>query len=205
MHVIVGVFACIVKEGMRDVNEPDDVEAVRRVLEGDPDAYRWIVHRYQDLFFDLGLRMTGIPADAEDLAPAALLRAYRSLASYDRSRSFRNWAYSVALNVIRNHLRRRRVIRLLSLDWVSAELPSPETPPSGEALLARIEAALPDLPLALREAFVLYHFHDKRGGEVAEALGISRTAANVRLCRARRALAARLELDSPRAGEDITV
>ncbi|MBI5595595.1 MAG: RNA polymerase sigma factor [Elusimicrobia bacterium] len=190
---------------MSDEKEPDDSEAVRRVLEGDLDAYRWIVRRYQDLFYDLALRMTGIPADAEDLAQAALLRAYRSLATYDRSRSFRNWAYSVALNTIRNHLRRGQVLRLLSLEWLSTEVASPEPLPSGETLLARIEAALPSLPVSLREAFVLHHFHEKSAPEVAEALGISRSAAHVRLFRARRALAARLGIEPSRSGEDAPV
>lgn len=181
----------------------EDSQLVLAARDGDAQSYGLLVRKYQGPLFNLALRMTGNAQDAEDLAQAGFIKIYENLGGYDGRRSFRNWAYTIVLNNVRNNLRRKGLIKFLSLDSFTDPLgqpmqiadgaPNAEDKARGNELMRAVEANLLELPPALREAFVLFHFHNNSAGDIAALTGSSANAVSIRLHRARAFLAKRLD------------
>jgi RNA polymerase sigma-70 factor (ECF subfamily) len=174
-----------------------DLEAIRDALSGQEDAFRRLVDKYGDSIYNLAFRMTGNAADAEDLAQDAFLQAYAKLRDFRVGMRFHPWLYTIALNLCRNHLRRKAIVKWIP--WSSGEegraamdvrcaAPDPE-----EALLEgeaeeRLQKALAALPLKYREIFLLRQAQELSYEEIAEITGLPMGTVEVRLYRARRLL-----------------
>ena len=83
---------------------------VRLALAADLDAaFPALVEAESGRLYGMGLRLTGRPADAEDLAQDALVRAYRALAGWESERiralAVRPWLASILVNLARNRAR----------------------------------------------------------------------------------------------------
>lgn len=85
-----------------------DIAAVEAVLDGDDEAFEQLVLRYQKPILGLILRMCGDPGEAPDIAQKVFLKTYSKLRTFKRRSSFKTWLYSIAMNLCRNELRRRK-------------------------------------------------------------------------------------------------
>jgi RNA polymerase sigma-70 factor (ECF subfamily) len=161
-------------------------------------AFDAIVETYSARIHTLLLRLLRDREEAEDLAQEAFVRAYRGLASYDRTRSLRNWLYAIATNVGLNGLRTRyRRLPSMSTLELDPDLPrtdmvDPRQDVRRDAMNAelreRLAAVLDRLP---PRSAALVHLHYREGLSIAEAadmLGMTEGAAKVALHRARKNL-----------------
>jgi len=190
--------------------DADDLEAIRRVLAGDPNAFRALVDKYGGSILSLTYRMTGSRDDAEDLAQDAFLQAFSRLADFRVGARFHPWLYTIALNLCRNHLRRRTLVKWMSLQPTRTEdrstpLDPPERSPDPETALldqeaeARLQSAIEGLPLKYREVFLLRQSQELSYEEIAEITGLPLGTVEVRLFRARKRLLAALGGDTTKA------
>jgi RNA polymerase sigma-70 factor (ECF subfamily) len=168
------------------MSDNDDSLLVARCLDGDTDAFRPLVERYQRLLFSVALRMLGDREEAADAAQNAFVRAYEKLASYDRDRKFFSWLYRILVNECLNVRRARRVQVPLDPDMVApgSPLDSLET----AERRARVQAAVARLPREQREVIVLRHFADLSYREIADALELPEKTVKSRLYDARQQL-----------------
>ena len=171
------------------------MEAARR---GDRDAFNELVRStYRDIY-SLAYRLTGNRDDAADVVQDAYVRAYRAIRRFRGDSSFSTWMYRITSNCASTHLSRRTRQRTEEL---SDEVPivdlRPEQDPSlrAEAAILRhhIDRAIRALPERLRQVVVLRDLHDLSHSEIAAELGITTSAAKVRLHRARQRLRAVLQ------------
>lgn len=138
----------------------DEQEVVRRVLAGDREAFRLVVLRHQRVLIELVYRQTGDRAGSEDMVQETFLRAYEALDRFDPRYRLSTWLSRIALNVARDHGRRRGV-RDASQEQVAALQRDVVREPAPEHAAARAEAkesvtqALLALPPAQRELVVL--------------------------------------------------
>lgn len=174
------------------------MEAARR---GDRDAFNELVRStYRDIYA-LAYRLTGNPDDAGDVVQDAYVRAYRAIRRFRGDSSFSTWMYRITSNCASTHLSRRTRQRTeeLSDDVPIVDL-RPEQDPSlrAEAAVLRhhIDRAIRTLPDRLRQVVVLRDLHDLSHSEIAAELGITTSAAKVRLHRARQRLRAVLQRTS---------
>jgi RNA polymerase sigma-70 factor, ECF subfamily len=184
----------------------DDLEAIRRVLAGDEDAFRRLVDKYGDSIFNLAYRMTGNAMDAEDVAQDAFLQAYARLADFRVGARFHPWLYTIALNLCRNHLRRRGLLKWVPLlarrDSGHPDIDVPERRPDPERTLLdreaddRLQAAVDALPLKYREVFLLRQSQELSYEEIAQITGLPLGTVEVRLFRARKKLVQALGPDA---------
>ena len=166
------------------------MEAARR---GDRNAFNDLVRStYRDIY-SLAYRLTGNREDAGDVVQDAYVRAYRAIRRFRGDSSFSTWMYRITSNCASTHLSRRTRQRTeeLSSDAPIVDL-RPEQDPGlrAEAAVLRhhIDRAIRSLPERLRQVVVLRDLHDLSHSEIAAELGITTSAAKVRLHRARQRL-----------------
>jgi RNA polymerase sigma-70 factor (ECF subfamily) len=157
-----------------------DEERLRAALARDLDAgFADLVRTHGDVVHSVARNLAPRPADAEDLAADALLRAYRALRNYDDRRiatlSVRPWLLTILRNAARNAARDadRRPGPPPAFDPVDE--PDATAGPADLAERAdtrrELGAALSGLPEVQRTAVVLRHVVGLPTGEVAEVLG----------------------------------
>jgi len=195
---------------------PTDAALLARAAAGDDAAFAALVGPHQRTVFRHCYRMLGSGADAEDATQDTLERAWRRLATYDGSGPFGAWLQRIATNICLDGLRAKRTrIGPASygppmapgmtpgppdpeLAWVEpvsdAELngtgdPQDEVVRREEISLAFV-AALQRLAPRQRAALLLHDVLAFTHAEVAEVLGVSTTAVNSLLSRARESVRA---------------
>ncbi|MCB9437583.1 MAG: sigma-70 family RNA polymerase sigma factor [Anaerolineales bacterium] len=182
---------------MADVSAEQDL--IQQALAGDVDAFGELVRLYEQPVFNLTYRMLGDGQEAEDAAQEAFIRAYSNLRSYDTSRSFKTWLFSIASNHCIDRLRKRR------LTWVSIDEPLPPHPAlvsdqfDPERSLVNqersqlVQAMLSDLAPDYRAAVIMRYWYDMSYADIASALETTESAIKSRLFRARQMLADKLD------------
>jgi len=86
----------------------EDVEAVVRCLEGEKDAFEFLVRKYQAPLLALGANILGDLEEARDVTQDIFFLAFLKLGDFDRSRSFKNWLYAIAVHKCIDRRRRLR-------------------------------------------------------------------------------------------------
>ena len=153
------------------------------------DLYR----RHGSEVYRYALAVLGNHADAEDVTQTTFLNAYRSLEQGVRPRKPANWLLTIASNAIKERFRHdssrpRQVV----LDDRIADRGSDDTESAGPTV-GEILTALSRIPPQQRQAIVLREFEGRSYNEIAEILGVTVSALETLLFRARRSLAEELE------------
>lgn len=178
-----------------------DREALEQTAVGDAEAFRRLVERHQDRLMRLCQGFLGDPEEARDAVQEVFLKAYRKAGTFRPRGRVYTWLYRIAVNHCLNRLRRRKVVRFLSLtgardegaeekpDFDPADPgPGPEERLDARQRWARTREALDALPEGQRAALVLAKLEGLSQREVAEVLEISEGAVEGRLFRAMRKL-----------------
>lgn len=72
--------------------------AIRRVLDGETEAFREVVSRFRDRAYSLSLSILKDPERAREAAQRGMIRVYTRLGSFRMEASFRTWFYRIVLN-----------------------------------------------------------------------------------------------------------
>ena len=182
-------------DAVRD--QPDDraieeAGLLSRLARSDPSVLDDIVTAYQGRISRLVYRLLGWDDDAEDVVQDVFLAAFKSLKAFRGQSTLATWLTAIAVNRCRTY-RRKRLLRLRSLGRLFAQSPARTSKPADDASLqqetfAQVQRAMKSLPARLREAAVLRYLEEMPIGEIANVLGVSRNAVEVRLHRARNRL-----------------
>jgi len=184
--------------------EESDLVLVKRVQRGDKTAFDLLVRKYQHKVVKLVLRYVRNPAEAEDIAQEAFIKAYRALPQFRGDSAFYTWMYRIAINTAKNSLASRdRSPIAYDLDLTDPEeshsvqtrLQDPDTP-EGMALTEEIRgivnSAIESLPEELKTAIVLRELDGLSYEEIAAAMECPVGTVRSRIFRAREAIDKRL-------------
>jgi RNA polymerase sigma-70 factor (ECF subfamily) len=182
------------------VNPPKDSEIVRRIFQGETNAFALLLDRYKDHALKIIKRR--IPAkDIEDIAQEVFVRAYQSLPGFDPESHFKKWLSVIAVRTCCDYWRkgyRTQESPMSSLserhsEWLEAVISSESTASVDEK--ARQEEAKEVLAWALarlsaedRMVMEMVYLEGMSGSEAAELMGWSITNVKVRAFRARKRL-----------------
>ncbi|HDR00338.1 MAG TPA: RNA polymerase sigma factor [candidate division WOR-3 bacterium] len=171
----------------------DDRELVRAAQAGGLSAFEELVRRHQRPLFGYLYRMCGNPAEAEELAQQAFVRAWGGIGRFRGEASFKTWLYRIATNLCINRATRRKPTVELP-----ESLPAPEASEPAESYararrVAAVRAALEQLPADQRAALVLVEYEEMSYREAARALRRSVRAVDSLIFRARQNLRRLLE------------
>ncbi|HPD50174.1 MAG TPA: sigma-70 family RNA polymerase sigma factor [Smithellaceae bacterium] len=90
------------------MDEAQETQIVARILEGDRQAFALLVEEYKFPIYNLAYRMTGDMQDAADVTQDIFIRAYTYLWRYNPKKKFFTWLYTIALNTIKNHIKKNK-------------------------------------------------------------------------------------------------
>jgi RNA polymerase sigma-70 factor (ECF subfamily) len=164
---------------------------------------------YARLLHSTALRLTGNPADAEDLVQETYAKAYAGFGSFQQGTNLRAWLYRIQANTFygtcRTRSRRPRELPLeAALESAAAERTAVANSAEDTALARMpdlaLKQALRELPSYLSTTVYLADAEGYQYAEIAEITGVPLGTVMSRLHRGRKRLRARLAGDQPPAG-----
>lgn len=169
-------------------------ETLAAARDGDRDALASLYREHSEMVYGAALGLLKNPVDAEDVLQDVFVGLPEALDTFEGRGSFEGWLKRIAVRTALMKLRRRSGREETSLEDAP---PVRSAEASPEATLSRIDLrrALEHLSEALHKVFVLHEVLGYTHDECAEMLGISTSASQVRLHRARKQLRTILETE----------
>ncbi len=171
-----------------------DEELILRFQDGDEQAYTELVHRYRDRLMSFVFRFIGEMEKAEDIVQDTLLKLYTHRHYYRNIAKFSTWIYTIAGNLAKTELRRKKRHRVTNLSQMGTEeseyiLPSvePETGETAQGHFAekQIQKAIQELPLHFRTVIILRDIQELSYEEISNIVDVPLGTVKSRINRAR--------------------
>lgn len=185
-------------------NSDSDHEIVKRVQQGDKEAYNILVLRYQHKVCDIAFKYVGNYVDANDVAQEAFIRAYRALLNFRGDSSFYTWLYRIVSNTAKSFLEQNQKHRY-ALDVDDPDFDnqqdvkgllvthdSPDALIESEELQQVINQAVQELPAELKRAIILREVEEMSYEDIAQVMQTPIGTVRSRIFRARQFIEERL-------------
>lgn len=173
----------------------DEEKLIERAVRGDAQAFNELMAGHEKRMFAVAMRMFGSREDAEDCLQDAMIRIYRSIATFRFQSSFATWVYRVTMNTCLDELRRRRNRPNTSLDglldtgWAPTDShDTPEQHALRTEARRSISAFIQELPEDMRAAVVLRDIQGLSYEDIAAALDTNVGTVKSRISRGREKL-----------------
>jgi len=158
-----------------------DEQLIARFQLGDVQAYDILVRKYKDQLLNFVYRFVGNRTDAEDIIQETFLRVYRNKHMYKEIAKFSTWVYTIAGNLAKTELRRRKRHKIFSVsNFVNEErdfdIPdrdhSPERKVDSSMQEKIIQKAIEKLPIKFKEVIILRDIQEFAYEEISQILNI---------------------------------
>jgi RNA polymerase sigma-70 factor (ECF subfamily) len=183
------------------------LQVISGCIAGEETAIERLILQYQGGVYRLTLSVLNDPIEANEATQDTFIAALAALETYRERASFKAWLYTIALNISRNRLRKRRSLARLNetLQTIfrvqSQKTPSPEETVIQNEKDAALWQALKKLGEKQRIPIVLRYFHDLSSAEIAGILKINEGTVHSRLHTGREQLRIELEKQHGFIGE----
>jgi len=187
------------------MNERDlDRQLVERAQRGEKHAFELLVSKYQRKLARLLSRFIRDPAEVEDVAQEAFIKAYRALPSFRNESAFYTWLYRIGINTAKNYLvaMRRRAPTTTEFDSEEAEgfdegeqlrdINTPESAMLSKEIARTVDNTMEQLPEELRNAIALREIEGLSYEDIAAIMNCPIGTVRSRIFRAREAIAEQL-------------
>ena len=186
-----------------NLNTQSDELLVKKVQEGDTNAYNVLVIKYQYKVAQIISKFVANNADINDIAQDAFIKAYKAINSFRGESSFYTWLYRIVVNAAKTFLesnsKHKNSIDVDSPEFQSIDeqgiLASKDTPDriiESQELHEVILKAMNDLPKELREAITLREIEGMSYDDMAIALKVPVGTVRSRIFRAREFIESRI-------------
>ncbi len=184
---------------MPSLNMPEefrytDEELIARFQDGDEQAYVELVNRYRDRLMSFIFRFVNDMEKAEDIVQDTLMKLYTHRHFYRNIAKFSTWIYTIAGNLAKTELRRKKRHKVTRLSHMGTEereyqLPSvePETGETAQGHFAEkeIQKAIQELPLHFRTVVILRDIQELSYEEISKIVDVPLGTVKSRINRAR--------------------
>lgn len=182
-----------------------DISLIEQFKKGCLDSFEELVSRYKTKVYNLAIRLTRNPEDAEEVLQDVFSTLYQKVHFFQGKSAFSSWLYRIVMNAAFMKLRKRKQYNTISIEDLSP-MSRQECLDRDALSLSRsysftltrevrdvLSSAINKLPTQYRAVFVLRDVDGLSNQEVGEVLSISIPAVKSRLHRSRLMLRRRLK------------
>ena len=177
------LILCKVLYSRKQVMNIEDYILIRRIQNGDPEAFETLVRKhYQNIYQFCVRRCNGDTALAADLTQDTFLKLIEHIQQYRLTGKFINFLLTIAVNTCNNHFKKKSpdIVDMDTLFAVPSNLNiSEEVLRQEDAKI--IQQAIDRLPDMQKEVVILRFYHDRKLKEIAAITGVSLPTAKSRL------------------------
>lgn len=186
----------------RPVEGARETRLVDRCRERDPWAFEELYLEYRSSVYRVVARMITVEADREEIVQEVFLQIFRSIDTFKGTAKLSTWVHRIALNVVLQHIRRKKSrVKLKLLETNPEPQPSAETDTRDgpeEALITgdrktAVQRAMDALSPKKRAVLVLHDFEGMAAKEISKIVGAPTLTVRTRLFYARKEFYGRLE------------
>jgi len=183
----------------------DDKVLVARCKDGDPEAFRVLVQKYERRVHSIVVGMVRDREEAWDLTQEVFIKVYRHIGKFEGVSSLYTWIYRITVNLCIDYLRKKRMAKVEYDDTRSHQAPEGISIPSGhsedappqrllrEELVSKVNSSLERLSAKHKQIIILREVEGLAYQDIADVLGISIGTVMSRLFHARRNMQRALE------------
>lgn len=167
--------------GKSEIKKVTDETLIARFQQGDVQAFDVLVRRYKDQLLNYVFRFVGNRTDAEDIVQETFLRVFKNKHYYKEIAKFSTWVYTIAGNLAKTELRRRKRRKIFSVsnfvnDERDYDIPdtarNPEQRVDGSIKDDYIQNAIEKLPSKFKEVILLRDVQGFAYEEISQILSI---------------------------------
>lgn len=182
--------------------KPTDEDLIERFQNGDLYAFDLIVKRYKNQLLNFIYRFLGNQEEAEDLVQETFLRVYKNRRAYRKVAKFSTWIYTIAGNLAKTELRKRKRRKIFSISDLGYEDKdyeigdkgfSPEDRVNGLITEEIVQREIEDLSPKFREVIILRDIQELSYEEISKIVRIPLGTVKSRVNRGRLKLQERLK------------
>jgi RNA polymerase sigma-70 factor (ECF subfamily) len=181
-------------EGIENREKLTDEQLISRFQNGDISSFDVLVRRYQNPLFNYVSRFVGDTTEAEDIVQETFYRLYRNKHYYKEIAKFSTWIYTIAGNLARTELRRKKKRKYFSINFFMStdkdyDIPDPASSPEEklDAIVTDeiIQKAITKLAPKFKEVILLRDVQGFSYDEIAEIVDVPLGTIKSRVNRAR--------------------
>ncbi len=181
-------------EGIENREKLTDEQLISRFQNGDVSSFDILVRRYQNPLFNYVSRFVGDATEAEDIVQETFYRLYRNKHYYKEIAKFSTWIYTIAGNLARTELRRKKKRKFFSINFFMStdkdyDIPDPTSSPEEklDAVVTDeiIQKAIKKLAPKFKEVILLRDVQGFSYDEIAEIVNVPLGTIKSRVNRAR--------------------
>lgn len=186
---------------------PQEASLIRGCQEGDQTAFNLLVWRWEKPLFNFTYKYVGDAHLAQDLVQETFVRVLRSIHGYEHRGAFSTWLYRIAVNLCRDHFRKKRVPMVSLHDYYTTssgdrvyvkDRLADEGARSDEAMAAAdreelVRRLIAGLPEEQRIVILMKEYQALTFREIAEVLDVPEGTVKARLYRGLRTMREQLE------------
>ena len=183
---------------MNTTGQPD-TEIIKRILQGEQNAFSLLLERYQNYVFTLILRFTENREDAEEIAQDVFVKAYRSMADFRGDSKFSTWLYTITRTTCISFLRKKK-LDTISLDNEnnSLQLENRESSFSADGIEQKSRHQILNRAISMlspddSQVLTLFYKGDQTLEEIGQIMRQAPNTIKVKLHRARQRLKEKME------------
>jgi len=186
-----------------DIQKTTDEDLIEKFQAGDVYAFDEIVRRYKDQLMNFVFRFLSDRNDAEDIVQETFLRVYKNKHAYKRIAKFSTWIYTIAGNLAKTELRKRKRRQIFSISNLGFEdkdyeVPDvrrrdPEDVADGTFKDELIQEAIDSLPPKFKEVIILRDIQGFSYEEISQIVSVPIGTVKSRVNRGRLKLQAKLK------------
>lgn len=171
----------------------DDSYYITRVLQGNTDAFSFLVEKYKRMAYTLALKLVQVPEDAEDIAQDSFIKAFQALDHYRGESKFSTWLYKIVYNISIAKLRKKQP-KVIQIDdeqnhnFDVSETDNFLTQLTIEEQNDILRNAIDNLLAEEKAMITLFYLNDSSIKEITQITGDTESNVKIKLFRARRKL-----------------
>ena len=94
--------------------DSSEIDIIRQAQQGDALAFEQLYKKHSKKVYNLCLRMSRNPTEAEDLTQQAFLQLFRKIGTFRGESGLATWLHKVTVNVVLMHIRRKKPTEVLA-------------------------------------------------------------------------------------------